>query len=228
MLSRPSRITLPSIARWARFNGSSSRAAAGGVTLVPTQEPTPEANATLTEEEFSSMIIHGRSVYPPLYHPRTHSVPVAQLQFRAYQHQFLDLYMHFVGHAAAALGIPISRPVYLPTQRSLWTVPRGPFVHKKSQENFERKVHKRAIKAWDADPEVVDRWVRYITRHAMPGVGLRVTQWKRAPLGIGQQMVDSAVGQTRLGSGADKVKALAEKIVQQELLVEENADTATR
>ncbi|OAX44049.1 ribosomal protein S10 [Rhizopogon vinicolor AM-OR11-026] len=228
MLPRPSRLTLPSIARWARLNGSSSRAASGGVTLLPTQEPTPEANATLTEEEFSSMIIHGRSIYPPLYHPRTHSVPVAQLQFRAYQHQFLDLYMHFVGHAAAALGIPISRPVYLPTQRSLWTVPRGPFVHKKSQENFERKVHKRAIKAWDADPEVVDRWVRYITRHAMPGVGLRVTQWKRAPLGIGQQMVDSAVGQTRLGSGAVKVKALAEKIVQQELLVEENADTATR
>jgi len=138
--------------------------------------------------------------------------------------------MQFVGHAAAALGIPISRPVYLPTQRSLWTVPRGPFVHKKSQENFERKVHKRAIKAWDADPEVVDRWVRYINAHAMPGVGLRVTQWKRAPLDIGQQMVDAAVGRTRLaqGSGADKVKALAEKIVQQELLVEENTDTATR
>jgi small subunit ribosomal protein S10 len=103
-------------------------------------------------------------------------------------------------------------------------------VHKKSQENFERKVHKRAIKAWDADPEVVDRWVRYINAHAMPGVGLRVTQWKRAPLDIGQQMVDAAVGRTRLaqGSGADKVKALAEKIVQQELLVEENTDTATR
>lgn len=100
-------------------------------------------------------------------------------------------------------------------------------MHKKSQENFERKVHKRAIKAWDADPEVVDRWVRYITRHAMPGVGLRVTQWKRAPLGIGQEMVDATVGQTRLGSGADKVKALADKIVQQELIVEEST-TATR
>jgi small subunit ribosomal protein S10 len=194
---------------------------------LPTQEPKLEALEPLTEEEFSSMVIHGRSLYPPLYHPRTHSVPVAQLQFRAYNHQFLDLYMQFVGHAAAALGIPISRPVYLPTQRSLWTVPRGPFVHKKSQENFERKVHKRAIKAWDADPEVVDRWVRYITLHAMPGVGLRATQWKRAPIGIGQQMVDAAVGQTRLGSGVDKVKALAEKIVQQELLVEQHTATAT-
>ncbi|KAG1756207.1 ribosomal protein S10 domain-containing protein [Suillus paluster] len=210
MLPRRSRLTLPTIARWVRFNGSSHTAA-------PTRQPEPEAPALLTEEDFSSTVVHGRSLYPPLYHPRIHSVPVAQLQFRAYHHQFLELYMHFVGHAAAALGIPISRPVYLPTQRSLWTVPRGPFVHKKSQENFERKVHKRAIKAWDADPEVVDRWVRYITRHAMPGVGLRVTQWKRAPPNIGQRMVDAAVGQTRLGSSADNIKVLAKKIVEQEL-----------
>ncbi|KAG2076046.1 ribosomal protein S10 [Suillus decipiens] len=214
MLPRRSCLALPTIARSVRFNSSSSHASA---TLLPTRQLESEVPPPFTEEEFSSMVIHGRSLYPPLYHPRTHSVPVAQLQFRAYHHQFLELYMHFVGHAAAALGIPISRPIYLPTQRSLWTVPRGPFVHKKSQENFERKVHKRAIKAWDADPEVVDRWVRYIARHAMPGVGLRVTQWKRAPPGIGQQMVDAAVGTTRLGSGADNVKALAEKIVQQEL-----------
>ncbi|KAG2149198.1 ribosomal protein S10 domain-containing protein [Suillus clintonianus] len=213
MFPRQSRLALPTIARLVRFNGSSHVTA----TPLPTRQPEPEVPVPLTEEEFSSAVIHGRSLYPPLYHPRTHSVPVAQLQFRAYHPQFLELYMHLVGHAAAALGIPISRPVYLPTQRSLWTVPRGPFVHKKSQENFERKIHKRAIKAWDADPEVVDRWVRYITRHAMPGVGLRVTQWKRAPPGIGQQMVDAAVGQTRLGSGADNVKELAKKIVQQEL-----------
>ncbi|KAG2366804.1 hypothetical protein BDR07DRAFT_1395180 [Suillus spraguei] len=198
MLPRRSCLALPTIARLVRFNGSSSHVSA---TRLPTQQVESEAPAPFTEEDFSSMVIHGRSLYPPLYHPRTHSVPVAQLQFRAYHHQFLELYMHFVGHAAAALGIPISRPVYLPTQR----------------QNFERKVHKRAIKAWDADPEVVDRWVRYIARHAMPGVGLRVTQWKRAPPGIGQQMVDAAVGTTRLGSGADNVKALAEKIVQQEL-----------
>ena len=32
----------------------------------------------------------------------------------------------------------IERPVVLPTQRSLWTVLKGPFAHKKKQENFER------------------------------------------------------------------------------------------
>lgn len=72
----------------------------------------------------------------------------------------------------------------MPTQRSLWTVPRGPFAHKKSQENFERKVHKRLIKAWDADPLVIGTWVNYLKEHPVEGVGLRVVRWEYAPVGF--------------------------------------------
>lgn len=46
-------------------------------------------------------------------------------------------------------------------------------------------MHKRAIKAWDADPEVVQRWVLYLRKNAMPGVGMKITMWDRIPLGIG-------------------------------------------
>jgi hypothetical protein len=55
-------------------------------------------------------------------------------------------------------------------------------VHKKSQENFERKVHKRMVKAWDTDPEVIRRWVAYLRRHELGGVGMRIIQWDRLPL----------------------------------------------
>jgi small subunit ribosomal protein S10 len=51
-------------------------------------------------------------------------------------------------------------------------------------------VHKRAIKAWDADPEVVQRWVLYLRKNAMPGVGMKVTIWDRVPLGIGDEYLD--------------------------------------
>ncbi|EGN97481.1 hypothetical protein SERLA73DRAFT_92601 [Serpula lacrymans var. lacrymans S7.3] len=220
LLAQPSRRILPVAARWARFN--SSHISTEGAQSVPPAQVEPQQPIPFTEADYASTIIHGRSLYPPYYHPRTHNIPVALIHFRSYHPLFLDLFVHFAGHAAGALSIPVSRPIYLPTQRSMWTVPRGPFAHKKSQENFERKVHKRAIKAWDADPEVIERWVKYLQRHTMAGVGMRVTKWKRAPMDIGARMLQDAMGQLRLDTDAQKVKALGEQISQKELAVAED------
>ncbi|KAH9979577.1 ribosomal protein S10 domain-containing protein, partial [Lactifluus volemus] len=134
------------------------------------------------ERQWHATVVHGRGVLDPYRHPRTHGVAVASIQFRAHFSELVQLATHFASHAAASLGIPISGVVSLPTRRTLWTVPRGPFAHKKSQENFERRVHARAIKAFDADDEVVDRWVRYLEAHALPGVGMRVVRWHRLPV----------------------------------------------
>ena len=84
---------------------------------------------------------------------------LSHFHFRSFHPRLLDFFVHFASHAAAALGVPVSKPVHLPTERRLWTVLRGPFVHKKSQENFERKTHRRAVKAWDAHPDAVDMLV---------------------------------------------------------------------
>jgi small subunit ribosomal protein S10 len=105
----------------------------------------------------------------------------------------------------------------LPTQRTLWTVPKSPFVHKSAQENFERKVHKRAIKVWDADGEVVERWVRFLAAHAEGGVGMRVVRWDRAPVGVGQQAL-KAVEERLMAKkkGGETIRKLGEKIVERE------------
>jgi small subunit ribosomal protein S10 len=163
-------------------------------------------------------VVHGRGVLDPYRHPRTHGVSVASIQFRAHFSELVQLATHFASHAAASLGIPISGVVSLPTRRTLWTVPRGPFAHKKSQENFERRVHARAIKAFDADDEVVDRWVRYLEAHALPGVGMRVVRWHRLPVGIGRSHLQSVVGRMRLGTASNrqKMKELGDKIVKVE------------
>ena len=138
-----------------------------------------------SEETYAATLVHGRSVNQPFFHPRTHNIPVANIHFRSHHVSLLDLFTHFAVHAASSLAIPTSKVVPLPTQRSLWTVPRSPFVHKKSQENFDRRVHKRVIKAWDADAEVVATWVAYLRTHALAGVGMKVITWDRVPLGIG-------------------------------------------
>jgi small subunit ribosomal protein S10 len=92
-------------------------------------------------------------------------------------------------------------------------------VHKKSQENFERKVYKRAIKAWDADPEVIDRWLKYLQTHMIAGVGMRTTRWERVPLGYGELALKNVVDQMRPESVSDaaRVRALGDEIIQQEV-----------
>ncbi len=59
----------------------------------------------------------------------------------------------------------------------------------------------------------------------MAGVGLRVVRWQRVPVGIGKKTLESVLGSLRLdraGAGAEitsgqKVKALGEKIVEEEI-----------
>ncbi|KAI6012246.1 ribosomal protein S10 domain-containing protein [Pisolithus marmoratus] len=221
MLVRPTRLCLPVLARCTRFStGNPPHVSASEKTSI--KPPPEQPRSALTEPELASMVIRGRGIYPPMTLPRPHNIPVASLHFRSHHPFLLDMFAHFAEHAASALGIPASRPVHLPTQRSMWTVIRGPFVHKKSQENFERRVHKRAIKAWDADPEIVNMWVKYLRKHMMPGVGMRVTKWERAPVGIGQQVFQRGMDKLRLDTDAAKVQALADKIVQQELLADDS------
>ena len=189
--------------------------------LLPLANAPDISQSSVSEETYAASYVPGRSIYLPFLHPRTHSIPVATIHFRSYHTELLEIFTHFASHAATALGIPISRVVKLPTQRSLWTVPRSPFVHKKSQENFERKVHKRLIKAWDADQEVVERWTRYLRKHGMGGVGMRVVRWERTPLGIGRRKMEGVASQLEAAreeaaKGAE-IKTLGENIIKHEL-----------
>jgi small subunit ribosomal protein S10 len=174
-----------------------------------------------TEIEYAATVVHGRSIHRPFRHPRTHGLPAAQIQFRSHDVLTMSLFVHFATHAAYSLGIPCSGMYTLPTQRTLWTVLRGPFVHKKSQENFERKVHRRGLKAYDADPEVVELWFKYLQRHAMGGVGMRCVRWERMPMGVGQQtqakVSDALNRHKQLTTTRSKIKSLGDRIVQREM-----------
>ncbi|KAI0643212.1 ribosomal protein S10 [Trametes meyenii] len=216
MFSRPCRNAVSAVRSCLRYNSTSVVPRAAAASSIAASVPQPPQ---LSEPAYAASIVNGRSVRPPHYLPKTHGIPAATLHFRSYHPKLLDFFVHFAGHAASALGIPISKPVHLPTQRRLWTVIRGPFVHKKSQENFERRTHKRVIKAWDANPEVVDMLVQYLEKHLAAGVGLRTVKWTRAPVGVGQKTLESVMGSLRLDGQlrADKVKALGEQIVKEEL-----------
>ncbi|KAJ9120572.1 hypothetical protein QFC22_002501 [Naganishia vaughanmartiniae] len=109
---------------------------------------------------------------PPVL-PRTHGIHVATLTLRAHHPSVLTQFSSFALHAAHSLGMPVSRPAALPVTRSLYTVLKSPFVHKKAQENFEKKYHARVIKVWDTERDVVDKWLRYLKKYSIGGVGMK-------------------------------------------------------
>ena len=89
----------------------------------------------------------------------------------------------FALRAAYYLGLPASGPVPLPRRTERWTVIRSNFVHKKSQENFERITMRRLIQIQDGHPDVVQIWLAYLRKHAYHGVGMKANVWEFEELG---------------------------------------------
>ena len=152
----------------------------------------------------------------------THRELVCKVVMHAYAADLKNLtfFSLYCQHAAYAFGLPYARPAPLPTKTSLRTVPRSPFVHKPSQENFVRKEHRREMRIYDADAEVVAQWLEYIQANSMSGIGLKVKLFQRHEVGFGAKMVEGAAadaGSGSLGGGArsqdEKVRELAEGLL---------------
>lgn len=160
---------------------------------------------------------------------RTHGVHVGTLHLRSYTQSRDDLtfFTNFALRAARALELPTSGATYLPTRVWLRTVVRSPFAHKKSQQNFWRRTHKRAIKVYDGDERIVQAWFAYLAAQAMPGVGMKAQYWTYRPVGWGNKLVsetemreyklgrDAAQAKATAAQGAGTVKALADKLAQE-------------
>ncbi|KAG9324550.1 hypothetical protein KVV02_006044 [Mortierella alpina] len=165
------------------------------------------ASAALPED----MTPEDRLVYgEPVKIPTTHNITVAHLHLRSYLPSQLDFFTDFARRTAAALDMPCSGSVPLPVQTSKWTVNKSPFVHKKAQETFERKTHKRLLAIKDTHPDVVRRWVQFLNQNAIAGVGMKVTIWEHEELGIGQKRMEKVKkGESRNRSVAGMMNAEA-------------------
>ncbi|CCG81395.1 30S ribosomal protein S10,mitochondrial [Taphrina deformans PYCC 5710] len=149
--------------------------------------PTNNSKSTQTDlEELPPNVV--AAYLDPIRLPKTHGVPSCQLQLRSYDKETLSFFADFAMRAAYHLKLPASGPVPMPKKTERWTVPRGPFVHKKTQENFERITYKRMIKIADGHPEVVERWLSYLNSNVMPGVGMKANTYSFDSLGVGKRM----------------------------------------
>lgn len=89
-------------------------------------------------------------------------------------------------------------------------------MHKKAQENFERKTHRRVIKVFDADKEIVDLWLRYLRKNSIGGVGIKAQIWERVEYGFAKKEGESMVQQVESGGlDAEKIEKAADDLVKE-------------
>ncbi len=68
-----------------------------------------------------------------------------RIRLKAYDHKLLDQSANEIAHTARRTGAQVAGPIPLPTKINKYTVLRGPFVDKKSREQFEIRTHKRLL-----------------------------------------------------------------------------------
>ncbi|KAH2759908.1 hypothetical protein KXW10_001079 [Aspergillus fumigatus] len=127
----------------------------------------------------------------PLRRKPEFGLPVCDLQLRSYSVRNLELFADFALRAAYYLELPVSGPVPLPRIVERWTFPRSNFVHKKSQENFERITLRRLIQIKDGHPQAVQAWLAFLRKHAFYGVGMKANVWDHESLDVARNMDES-------------------------------------
>jgi small subunit ribosomal protein S10 len=83
-----------------------------------------------------------------------------RIRLKAYDHRVIDQSAKRIVETAERSGAQVVGPVPLPTKIERFTVIRGPFIDKDSQEHFEIRTHNRLIDVMDPDSKTIDMLMR--------------------------------------------------------------------
>lgn len=79
-----------------------------------------------------------------------------RIRLKAYDHKLLDQSAREIAETARRTGAQVAGPIPLPTKINRYTVLRGPFIDKKSREQFEIRTHKRLLDILEPNKETLD------------------------------------------------------------------------
>lgn len=79
-----------------------------------------------------------------------------RIRLKAYDHKLLDQSAREIADTARRTGARVAGPIPLPTKINKYTVLRGPFIDKKSREQFEIRTHKRLIDIIEPTGKTID------------------------------------------------------------------------
>ncbi|ODQ83147.1 hypothetical protein BABINDRAFT_159596 [Babjeviella inositovora NRRL Y-12698] len=111
--------------------------------------------------------------YKPMKWPVHHNHLTGDITVRSYGIYNVELFSDFILRVGYYLGIPMTGPTPLPLKIESWTTIRGPFIHAKSKDNWERKTRSRLIKCWDCTPEVFELMMSVVEKYGIPNLGVK-------------------------------------------------------
>ena len=79
-----------------------------------------------------------------------------RIRLKAYDYKLLDQSASEIVETAKRTGAKVAGPIPLPTKINRFTVLRGPFVDKKSREQFEIRTHKRLLDILEPTQQTID------------------------------------------------------------------------
>ena len=79
-----------------------------------------------------------------------------RIRLKAYDHKLLDQSTQEIVETAKRTNAKVAGPIPLPTKINRFTVLRGPFVDKKSREQFEIRTHQRLLDILDPTQQTLD------------------------------------------------------------------------
>ncbi|MGA7732246.1 MAG: 30S ribosomal protein S10 [Chloroflexia bacterium] len=83
-----------------------------------------------------------------------------RIRLKAFDHRILDQSAQQIVETAERTGALVAGPVPLPTKIEKYTVIRGPFIDKDSQEHFEIRTHKRLIDILEPTQKTINALMR--------------------------------------------------------------------
>eukprot|EP00842_Homolaphlyctis_polyrhiza_P001165 jgi/Hompol1/2049/HPOL_002850-RA len=125
----------------------------------------------------------------------------------------LDFVAYFARHSAHAMKMPVSDTIHLQTDVRKWWTNRGPFVHGKTKDVFERKTYRRLIQVFDSHPDTVKAWIKHVNESLPAGIDLKVDRWEWEPIGFGASLPQPDVGDKK--THVDLIKEQAAKYIKQ-------------
>jgi len=79
-----------------------------------------------------------------------------RIKVRSYDHRVIDTALKTIIDAINQTGAKIIGPIFLPVDKTVYTVLRSTFVHKDAREQFERRIHRRLIDILNFTPETLE------------------------------------------------------------------------
>jgi len=79
-----------------------------------------------------------------------------RIRLKAFDHKLLDQSTNEIAETARRAGATVCGPIPLPTKINKYCVLRGPFIDKKSREQFEIRTHTRLLDILEPNKQTLD------------------------------------------------------------------------